>query len=516
MRFFDINCMLGPTNTNREPAFQTVPQLLSEMDRLGIDEALVYSSLSRHAHPADGNAWLMEALRDQPRLHPCWVGMPPGTGELPPPEVLVEQMRAQGVRALRLLPVAHRFPLLELSLRPLLSALAAAKLPLLIDMDRSGWSETSHDWREVFEISSRHPDLPIVLLREGGTTARVLFSVWEEHPNIHLDACYLQESRILSEIATRFGADKLLFGTSMPHYDAGGPLASVRGAAVNESQRSAIAGDNARRMLGLPEKADSETLPWPCGKNGFRVFDVHGHLGRWEHKYYSDWSAQHMVEYMDQLGIERFAVSDILAIGPDWRSGNDRMGQAVAQFPERINGYAVYNPNYESQMADEMRRCFDELGASGIKLHCALHLTATEDKSYRLAFQTAHERRCPMLCHTEGGPSAEFFKSILAEFPDCQFLYAHLGGCSIPMMETMIEVAHERPNFFYDLGVSNMPRGALKWLVENCPVDQILYSSDHPLNDFTFQLGRVLYADIDDSTKQKILWDNAARIFNIK
>jgi predicted TIM-barrel fold metal-dependent hydrolase len=145
-----------------------------------------------------------------------------------------------------------------------------------------------------------------------------------------------------------------------------------------------------------------------------------------------------------------------------------------------------------------------------------LHYTNTEDPSYRLAFQTAHERQCPMLCHTEGGPSAAFFKSILADYPDCQFLYAHLGGCSIPMMETMIEVAQERPNFFYDLGVSNMPRGALKWLTENCPVDQILYSSDHPLNDFTFQLGRVLYADIDDSVRKKILWDNAARIFKIK
>jgi len=515
MNFFDFNCMLGPTNTNREPAFQTVAELISEMDRLGIDEAMVYSSLSRHAHPADGNAWLMDAIRDEPRLHPCWVGLPPGTGEQAEPTRFVAQMQQQGVRALRLLPKAHNYPLVERSLRPLLAALAAAKIPLLIDTDRGGWSVVSPYWNEVFEIAEKHPDLPIVLIREGGSTARVLYSVWDQFPNIRLDASYLQESRAVGEVISRFGADKLIFGSAMPHYDAGGPLASVAGALIDKASRAAIAGGNARRLLGLPEKSDTAAPVWPCGPNKLRVFDVHGHLGRWDMKYYSDWSAKHMVDYMDQLGIERFLVSDVLAIGPDYRSGNDRMGRAVTEFPDRIMGYAVYNPNYEDQMAGEMRRCFDELGASGIKLHCMLHYTDTADKSYRLAFQTAHERNCPMLCHTEGNPSVNFFKGILADFPDCNFIYAHLGGCSIPMMATMIEVAQSCPNFYYDLGVSNMPRGALKWLTENCPLDQILYGSDHPLNDFTFQLGRVLYADIDDNAKRKILWDNAARIFKV-
>ena len=126
MDIFDMNCMLGPTRTDREPCFRTPEALLAEMDRVGIAEALVYASHAAMGHPADANAWVVEATRAHPRLHPCWAVLPPGTGELPEPEELVAQMRAQGVRAARMFPAVHGFPLLERILRPLLEALSGA------------------------------------------------------------------------------------------------------------------------------------------------------------------------------------------------------------------------------------------------------------------------------------------------------------------------------------------------------------------------------------------------------
>ena len=515
MNAFDLNCMLGPTSTNREPSFRTAEPLLAEMDRVGIAEALVYASQARMSHPADGNARVLEATRDSNRLHPCWVLMPPGTAEQPAPPELVARMRSSGVRAARMFPREHNIPFLERSLRPLLAALAEAEIPLLLDTGRTGWGELSVDWRELFAIAEAHPALRLILLREGGTTERVLFPVWHEFPNLFLETSYIQESRVVEEIVGRFGHRQLLFGTGMPFYDPGGPLSLLRGAQVTREQRADMAGNTTRHLLGLAQAPVTDAPEWPCGRGGFRVFDAHGHVGRWERKYFHDASAAELVARMDEVGIERFAVSDILACGPDYQAGNTRVGTAVAAFPDRLVGYAVYNPNYESEMGDEMRRAFDELGCRGIKLHCSLHDTSTEDRSYRLAFRMAQEQRCPILCHAHRGPSPGFLMETLAEYPDATFIYAHLGGGRPEGVEPLLEVAQARPNLVFDLGVSVMPRATLAWLVDHVPPTQIVYGSDHPLNEFTFQLGRVLYADIAEETKRIILWDNAARIFGI-
>lgn len=515
MHIFDMNCMLGPTRTDREPCFRTPEMLLAEMDRLGISEALVHASHGAMGHPSDANAKVVEATRSHPRLHPCWAVLPPGTGELPEPQEFVAQMRTHGVRAARIFPGVHVFPLLERILRPLLKALSEAGIPLILDQGRTSWSQLT-DWRGVFEIAEAHPKLPLVLIREGGATARALFGVWDAFPNIHIEASYIQESRIVEEITGRFGHRRLLFGTGMPAWDPGGPLGLLEGARISEHQRADIAGDTLRRLLGLPERGAGTGTAWPCGAGGFRVFDVHGHLGRFQSKYHRDWSAEQMVSRMDEVGVERFAVSHFMAIGADYREGNTRIGAGVAAFPDRLVGYAVYNPNYESEMADEMARGFDELGCSGIKLHCALHDTSTEDPRYRLAFQTAHDRNCPMLCHVNRGPSPAFLMDTLAAFPNAKFIYAHIGGGTREELKPFLDVAHERPNLFFDLGYSKMARGTLAWLVEQAPPAQILYGSDHPVNGFPYQLGRVLYADIPNAVKRMILWDNAARIFGVQ
>jgi predicted TIM-barrel fold metal-dependent hydrolase len=505
--------MLGPTNTERVPSFRTATELLAEMDRVGIAEALVYASQARLAHPSDGNAALLDAIGNEPRLHPCWVVRPPGTGEQPDPEALVAAMRARGVRAARLFPDEHSFPLVERSLRPLLRALSAARIPLLVDTGRTSWHEIRLDWREVFAIAEAHPSLPLVLLREGGSTARVLWSVWGELPNLRLDTSYLQEARVIEEIAGRFGAERLLFGTALPRYDAGGPLGLLAGARVSEAARAGIAGDNLRRLFGLPAAAETRGPSWPCGTGGFRVFDVHTHLGRWQRKYYDEATAGELVRRMDEIGIERAATSDLLAIGPDFAAGNRRAGAAARDFAGRIVGYAVFNPNYGAESAAALARAFDEHGCGAVKLHCMLHETATDAPAYRPAFRFAQERACPVLCHTHGSPSPEFFMRLLGDHPNLAFIHAHIGGGERAPLEPFLELAHARPNFFFDQAMSAMPRGTLAWLAERVPPAQIVYGSDHPVMDFPYQLGRVLYADLPDALKRIILWDNAARIF---
>jgi len=498
--------MLGPTATRSENPFDSADILLAEMDKVGITDALVYSSHAYQAHPSDGNEKIIKAVAGSSRLHPCWVLLPPITDELPKPDKLIMEMRDANVRAARIFPIQHKFPFSRLVLGELLGALEEERIPLFVDTERNHWSATNLNWEEVFAICEAFPKLPVVLIREGGTTQRILYGQWQHYPNLYLETSYLQIPECLDYISQKFGAERLLFGTSMPIFDPAGPMSMIELSHLTSSQRAQIAGNNLRRLLRLPDNQ-----PTPPPKYNFRIFDAHGHLGLWEPVYCPVGTIDETIASMDRFNIEKFAISDFLAIGSDYHGGNTRVGEAVKKYPDRITGYAVYNPNYESKMEDEMKRCFDELGMTAIKLHCGTHSASVEDRRYRKAFAFANERHAPVLVH--GSPSAGFLRELLSVHPNLHFILAHVGGSKIGGVG-LIEVAREFPNLIFDLAASVCYRGVLAWLVEQIGAEQITYGSDFPIMGFGWQLGRVLHASISEQDKQKILFDNANRIFS--
>jgi len=244
MDFFDCNVVLGPLTAPTTRAFPTVDGLLAEMDRAGIARALVYHSLAREWHAPAGNAALMTAIADQERLEPCWVLLPPATREMPAPDRLLAQMEDAGVRAARLFPGpdVHNFSLADWCSGSLLAALEEARTPTFIDLDQPSWETLAN-------LLSRHPRLPIVLTNVSYRIDRYLYPLWERHANLFVELSGYQGQRALEAVCERFGAERLLFGTHLPEFDAGPTIAHVAYADVAESAKRAIAGGNLERLL---------------------------------------------------------------------------------------------------------------------------------------------------------------------------------------------------------------------------------------------------------------------------
>ncbi len=510
---FDINVMLGPTPTDSEPSFKTADDLLREMDRMGIAEALVYSSHARYCHPREGNLQLLEQIEGhRDRLQPCWMLLPSGSGELPAPDKLVRQMRDNGVRAGRILPGQHIFPLSERVLRPLLEALEEEGIPLIIDLEHQHWSELA-PWDNIFAICQAHRQLPVILLRECGAVTRALYPVWDAFANLYLETSYLQTARSLEEICERFGAERLLLGSGMPEYDAGGAVATVQASAISDEQRAAIGGNNARKLLGLPVQDSKMPRSWPLAGGNLQVWDAHSHLGPWYKVAYPVHTAEETVRRMDEVGLQRITVSDIRALESDPDGGNARVVQACREFAGRIFGYAAYAPHrYADDMA-AFEQILDQPGIVGIKIHCDTHKTPPDSPKYRPAYEVANERGLPVLSHGVFAPAQ--LPQVLREFPNMVYIAAHYGAGAPEGIEQYIAVANEFPNFYLDATGSQMRRGAFARLVQQMPVEQIIYGADFPIMDFPYQLGRVLYADISEQAKRKILWENPARIFKV-
>lgn len=521
MNLFDSNCMLGRRSIHTPLGTPTTPaELLAEMDRLGIAEALVYHAMAIDGHPPEGNARLMREIAGHPRLHPCWVLLPT-TGEMPPPAELVRRMKAQGVRAARMCPNLHRYYVTETNVGDLLAALEEARMPLFLDFGVTHWSSTNTDWTRLDDLCARYPNLPFIVVGEGPGAPRRLFPFWHKHRNLLLETSYYQIHQGLSEIANRFGPERLLFGTGLPTRAPGPPLVQLQNDFLTDAQREAIGGGNLRRLLdsvggeehgsgGVGDsRASTPPPPPPALRHAGPIIDAHAHLGTWFSTYVNAGGADGLVRNMDRLGIQATAIIAFDAIGPDFRGGNDRVAEAMRAYPGRFLGYATVDPNERAAMTAELERCFNQLGFHAIKFHCDTHGYPADGDNYRPALEYADAHGLAVLIH------GRITEAMLKAYPRAQFLSAHVGGWDGRTPNYAVELTRAYPNIHCELCSSVVVNGVMEKLVELVGADRILFGSDTPLMDAGYQMGRVLGARLSEEEKAQILYRNAAKLLRV-
>ncbi len=247
---FDANVWLGvlPPAVRPPGAPESVPALLGAMDEYGLARALVTHTAAKWHHPPNGNARLAEAIAGQDRLVACRVVLPAPTGEVPDEERQVADLLAAGARAARLCPVAHRLSLESWEVDPLLGALAERRVPLLLDLDNTHWSE-KRPWAFIERTCRAHPHLPFVLLREPQANLRTLFPLLDRCPNLIVETSYLQAHNGLTLLVERWGAHRLVSGTGLPLWDPGLPITGLTYAGLAATDFAAVAGGTLQALL---------------------------------------------------------------------------------------------------------------------------------------------------------------------------------------------------------------------------------------------------------------------------
>src|SRR5207249_5503335 len=106
------------------------------------------------------------------------------------------------------------------------------------DMDNVHWSE-ARPWPFVARACRTFPDLPLVLLREPQANLRTLFPLLDRCPNLVIETSYFQVHDGIALVAERWGAGRLVFGTGLPSWDPGLPLAGLRFAGLSDADYAA-------------------------------------------------------------------------------------------------------------------------------------------------------------------------------------------------------------------------------------------------------------------------------------
>lgn len=237
--------------------------------------------------------------------------------------------------------------------------------------------------------------------------------------------------------------------------------------------------------------------------------DAHGHIGTESPFPLFDASPESVIATMDNLGVAWCGISPFLGLSGECEEGNEVCRAVIKRFPDRFFGYVTVDPTRPPTMLTEFEKGMIS-GFRGIKLHSCDSL-AYDHPNYRALYAVANARKTPILFHTEL-KELSWLESIIPDYPNIRFILAH-AGCLSP--ERHAKLAKAFPNVYLETCVSQCRRGLIEYFVERGLADRVLWGTDIPFIAAEHQLGRVLYAAIQDAEKEKILFRNAAELFEI-
>ncbi|HRU07121.1 MAG TPA: amidohydrolase family protein [Candidatus Brocadiia bacterium] len=242
LRLFDAFALAGwPTQPPLFPARR--PQdLLAEMDRCGVDEALVISDSQDLTSPLTANHDLLDFCAASPRLHPVWTILPSATGEMPPHD-LAADMNKHNVRALHVDAGGHKFLLNGLCLGPILDMMTERRIPLILQRRKV-------DWNALLELLKEFPGLTVIFC--GGSQwghDRVARPMLERFERLYLDTSTYELDGGLPELVARFGPERFVFGSSYHLRAMGGPALQLRNMNIAPHAKELIAHGNIERLL---------------------------------------------------------------------------------------------------------------------------------------------------------------------------------------------------------------------------------------------------------------------------
>ncbi|MFH1740915.1 MAG: amidohydrolase family protein [bacterium] len=218
--------------------------------------------------------------------------------------------------------------------------------------------------------------------------------------------------------------------------------------------------------------------------------------------------------------IRRFNLTGVYVIPVDavWIDtigGNTRAMELAARHPGLVHGYAVVNPNHDFKTSErELERCLINGNLEAVKLHSFFHDQPIDCPGYEPAFKFANEYHICILSHTWDSP--ETLERLAGQYPNAFFYVAHFTGHLMHRWEIRkyFDIVRNHPNVFLDTASSAAPLGAIEYTVESVGADRVIFGTDYNWLSFEYGFGKVLYAQIDDDSKRKLLGLNFQQIIN--
>jgi hypothetical protein len=245
------------------------------------------------------------------------------------------------------------------------------------------------------------------------------------------------------------------------------------------------------------------------------IIDIHTHMGRGERlsdTYQVDVSVDSLLQTMAEAGVEASCVMGVAA--EDYAANNLEIRAAAVAHPGKIIGFARANLHDEPKALAEIRRCLDEYGFRGVKIHA----TMGDGFPTRRLMDLLSEYGRPLLLHTP--PNAEVIDAqvhLARAYPRVPVILGHMGsiGAFWPGYAKLCAVeAKQLPNLYLDTAFVFMHRW-VKMVVDICGAEKVLFGSDGPIAHPAIIRRMIEVCGLSRPEQALLLGGNAARLLNL-
>ena len=217
-----------------------------------------------------------------------------------------------------------------------------------------------------------------------------------------------------------------------------------------------------------------------------------------------------------KAGITHYLVFSVATKPSQTASINRFVADTVAASGGTMTGLGTLHPDSDDLKGDVEQIL--ALGLKGVKLHPDIQGFKIDD--YRcLKIYELCEGRLPVLMHT-GDHRYDFsnpnrLKPVLDIFSELTVIGAHFGGWSI--WEQATQELKDYPNFYVDCSSSlyAISPETGKKLVRSYGAEKVLFGIDYPMWKPDEELVRFHAMGLTQEEEEKILYQNAQRIFGI-
>jgi predicted TIM-barrel fold metal-dependent hydrolase len=252
------------------------------------------------------------------------------------------------------------------------------------------------------------------------------------------------------------------------------------------------------------------------------IIDYLASVGDFAFRHVVHGAAPDLVKLMDEEGIDRAVVSSLESIlYRNVHKGNELMADRIDAYGDRLIGAAVINPSYPEAVEDA-ECCIKRFGMKAIRLYPNYHgYTLTDPRvgsvvsvaqehsvPVSVAFRVEDERQRHWLIDPPA-VSPEDVLSLVKAFPEVTFVMERASGGELSQL---IAGGPDATNWFAETSGRFSSPGPI---IKAIGPDRVLFGSDIPLQYARPSLLKLQSLELDETSTQKIMEENAANILKL-